>query len=67
MAQKFIEANYDICNIEEKPDIVVVNTCTVTNIADRKSRQTLRKIKEENKDSIVVAVRMLCTGCKEKS
>lgn len=34
----------------------VVNTCTVTNIADRKSRQALRKIKEENPNTIVVAI-----------
>ena len=58
MAQKFIEAGYNICDIKEKPDIVVVNTCTVTNIADRKSRQILRRAKEENKNTIVVA-----TGC----
>ena len=58
MAQKFINAGYKICSINEKPNIVIVNTCTVTNIADRKSRQTLRKIKEENPNSIIVA-----TGC----
>ena len=55
MMQKFIEAGYEICEIEDNPDIYVVNTCTVTNIADRKSRQSLRKVKE-NKDTIVVAV-----------
>lgn len=63
MMQKFIEAGYKICNLEENPDIYVVNTCTVTNIADRKSRQSLRRIKEKN-NTIVVAVRMLCTSCK---
>ena len=47
MMQKFIEAGYKICNLEENPDIYVVNTCTVTNIADRKSRQSLRRIKEK--------------------
>ena len=36
MIQKFSEAGYEICDIEENPDIYVVNTCTVTNIADRK-------------------------------
>lgn len=56
MAQKFIEAGYEVTKIENKPDVVVVNTCTVTNIADRKSRQLLRKVKEENPDSIIVAV-----------
>lgn len=56
MAQKFIEKGYKICELTENPDIVVVNTCTVTNIADRKSRQVLRKVKEENQQSIIVAV-----------
>ena len=56
MAQKFIEKGYKICELAENPDVVVVNTCTVTNIADRKSRQVLRKVKEENQQSIIVAV-----------
>ena len=64
MAEKFIKSGYIICDVKEMPDIVVVNTCTVTNIADRKSRQVLRKVKEQNKNSVVVAVRMLCTSCK---
>ena len=65
MAQSFIDSGYLICNEKENPDIIVVNTCTVTNIADRKSRQTLRKAKEKNQDTIVVAVRMLCPSCKK--
>ena len=56
MAQKFIENGYEICELDENPNVVVVNTCTVTNIADRKSRQVLRKVKEENPTSIIVAV-----------
>lgn len=64
MAGKFLDAGYKICNIDENPSIVIVNTCTVTNIADRKSRQMLRKVKEENKNAIVVAVRLLCASCK---
>ena len=56
MAQKFIEKGYEICELNENPNVVVVNTCTVTNIADRKSRQVLRKVKEENPKSIIVAV-----------
>jgi len=56
MAQKFLENGYEICELEENPNVVVVNTCTVTNIADRKSRQILRKVKEENPQSIIVAV-----------
>ena len=65
MMQKFIEAGYEICNIEEKPDIYVVNTCTVTNIADRKSRQSLRKVKEKN-NTIVVAVGCYAQVAKEQ-
>ena len=56
MAQKFLENGYGICELEENPNVVVVNTCTVTNIADIKSRQVLRKVKEENPQSIIVAV-----------
>ena len=48
MAEKFLKQGYKICDVDENPDIVIVNTCTVTNIADRKSRQVLRKVKEEN-------------------
>ena len=56
MSQKFLEAGYEICDIKDNPDIFIVNTCTVTNIADRKSRQALRKIKDDNKNLIVIAV-----------
>ena len=66
MAQQFINNGYNICNIDENPDIAIVNTCTVTNIADRKSRQHLRKIKEKNKNAIVVAVGCYVQVAKEK-
>ena len=56
MAQKLQNEGYEIVELNEKPDIVIVNTCTVTNISDRKSRQMLRRAKEENTDVIVVAV-----------
>ncbi len=64
--QKFEEAGYTICKVDENPNIYVVNTCTVTNIADRKSRQALRKVKEKNKDLIVVAVGCYAQIAKEK-
>ena len=66
MAQKFIDNNYEICNIEDSPDIIIVNTCTVTNIADRKSRQLLRKVKEENPKAIVVACGCYVQVAKDK-
>ena len=65
MMQKFIEAGYEICNIKDEPDIYVVNTCTVTNIADRKSRQALRRIKNKKK-TIIVAVGCYAQIAKEK-
>lgn len=55
MAQKFIESGYEIVNQHEKADIYVINTCTVTNMSDRKSRQMLRRVKEINQNAIVVA------------
>ena len=66
MMQKFLDAGYKICKPEENPDIYVVNTCTVTNIADRKSRQALRKIKEKNKNLIVIAVGCYAQVAREK-
>ena len=66
MAQKFIDNNYEICDIEDSPDIIIVNTCTVTNIADRKSRQLLRKVKEENPRAIVVACGCYVQVAKDK-
>lgn len=56
MIQKFIENGYEIVEFHEKADIYIINTCTVTNISDRKSRQMLRRAKEINPTAIVVAV-----------
>ena len=56
MEESFISSGYEIVNFEEKADIYVINTCTVTNMSDKKSRQMLRKAKQLNKDAIVVAV-----------
>ena len=55
MAQKFIEKGYEVVEHTEYADIYVINTCTVTNMSDRKSRQMLRRVKELNKKAIVVA------------
>ena len=66
MAQKFIDNNYEICDIENNPDIIIVNTCTVTNIADRKSRQLLRKAKETNPNAVVVACGCYVQVAKDK-
>ena len=56
MLQKFVEAGYDATNFEEKADIYIINTCTVTNMSDKKSRQIIRRAKHRNNESILVAV-----------
>ena len=56
MKQKFIDNGYIIVDFEEIADIYIVNTCTVTNMADKKSRQILRRAKQINPNSILVIV-----------
>ena len=56
MSEQFRQKGFDVVDFQEKADIYVVNTCTVTNIADRKSRQMLHRAKKKNPDSFVVAV-----------
>ena len=50
-----LEAGYKIVEFSKFADIYIVNTCTVTNMADKKSRQMLRRVKEINPNSILVA------------
>ena len=66
MAQQFIEKGYKIVEHTEKADIYIVNTCTVTNMSDRKSRQMLRREKELNKDAIIVACGCYAQTAKEE-
>lgn len=66
MEEQFIKNGYEIVKFNEKADIYIVNTCTVTNISDKKSRQMLRRAKQINPLSVVVAARMLCTSSKRK-
>lgn len=54
--QLLLENGYEIVPFEEKADVYIVNTCTVTNIADRKSRQMLHRAKERNPAAVVAAV-----------
>lgn len=56
MQQYLQNEGYKIVNFNQKADIYIINTCTVTNIADRKSRQMLHRAKKQNPDAIVVAV-----------
>lgn len=67
MQQMLVRAGYEIVPFQEYADVYVINTCSVTNIADRKSRQMLHKAKKENPDSIVVAAGCYVQTSKEQA
>ena len=56
MQQMLQEKGYEIVPFEQAADIYIVNTCTVTNMADRKSRQMLHRAKQKNPQAVGVAV-----------
>lgn len=56
MMAQFEGKGYDIVGFSEQADVYIVNTCTVTNMADKKSRQMLSKAKKKNNEALVVAV-----------
>lgn len=56
MQQMLQEKGYQIVPFDQIADIYIINTCTVTNIADRKSRQMLHRAKQKNPNAVVVAV-----------
>ena len=56
MRQKMEEHGYISVPFEEEAEVYVINTCTVTNIADRKSRQMIHKAKKKNPEAVVIAV-----------
>ncbi len=58
MAELFTEKGYEVVDFEEYADVYLINTCTVTNLGDKKSRQMIRRAKRINPNSVVVA-----TGC----
>ena len=66
MIQEFKKCGYNIVEFDEVADIYIVNTCTVTNMADRKSRQMLRKVKELNPEAVLVAVGCYAQVAKEE-
>ena len=58
MTQLLKKAGYEIVSFQDQADVYIINTCSVTNMADRKSRQMLHKAKKQNSNAVVVA-----TGC----
>ena len=67
MQQMLIENGYEIVSFNEKADVYVINTCSVTNMADRKSRQMLHRTKKLNPDSILVAAGCYVQTSKEQA
>ncbi|WP_304942060.1 tRNA (N(6)-L-threonylcarbamoyladenosine(37)-C(2))-methylthiotransferase MtaB [Vallitalea guaymasensis] len=66
MEELFEKSGYQIVDFREIADIYVVNTCTVTNVADKKSRQMLSKAKHNNEGAIIVAVGCYAQIAKDK-
>lgn len=66
MIEQFLKNGYELVEWKDKADIYVVNTCTVTNMSERKSRQVIRHAKQINKSSLVVAVGCYVQVAKEQ-
>ncbi len=66
MMQKMLEGGYSIVEFEQKADVYIINTCTVTNMADRKSRQMLNRVKQLNPNSVLVVTGCYAQVAKEK-
>ena len=66
MEQLFEKEGYEIVKFSDVADIYVVNTCSVTNMADRKSRQMLHKARKNNSEAVVVAVGCYVQAAKEE-
>lgn len=56
MAEKFISEGYSVVNFEDHADVYVINTCTVTNMGDKKSRQMIHRARRKNKRAIIAVV-----------
>lgn len=56
IAELFAQRGYEVVDIDDRADIYIINTCTVTNFGDKKSRQLIRKVKRQNPDAVVAAI-----------
>ena len=56
MKQIFENNNYEVVSFEEKSDVYIINTCTVTSMSDKKSRQMIRRAKQLNPEAMVIAI-----------
>ena len=67
MRQMLEQAGYEIVPFDAMADVYVINTCSVTNVADRKSRQMLHRAKKKNPNSVVVAAGCYVQTSKEQA
>ena len=56
MLEKFLERGYEVVEFDEKADVYIINTCTVTGLGDRKSRQMIRRAHRINPDAVIAVV-----------
>lgn len=56
IAELFAKRGYEVVEIDEFADVYIINTCTVTNFGDKKSRQLIRKVKRQNPNAVVAAI-----------
>ena len=56
IAELFAEKGYEVVSVDDEADVYIINTCTVTNFGDKKSRQLIRKVKRQNENAIVAVV-----------
>lgn len=66
MKKQFEKAGHTVVSFEEEADAYIINTCTVTNIADRKSRKMLHRARRKNPDAVVVAAGCYVDSAKKK-
>ena len=66
MVQKFIDKSYEITEFEDRADIYIVNTCSVTAMSEKKSRQIIRRAKKINKDAVLAVVGCYAQVAKEE-
>ncbi|MDK2808981.1 MAG: threonylcarbamoyladenosine tRNA methylthiotransferase MtaB [Clostridiales bacterium] len=66
MEKLFLDAGYEVTDFSQRADVYVINTCTVTNMADRKSRQMIHRAKKMNPEAIVVAVGCYVQAAKDE-
>ena len=62
MAELFADSGYEIKEFNEVADVYVINTCSVTNMGDRKSRQIIRRAKKLNPNAVIAVYRLLCSN-----